>query len=151
MKMYYDKDADKSILLNKTIGIIGFGSQGHAQGQNLRDSGYNVIIAELEGTDNYKLAVELGFKPISAAEAAKKADIVQILLPDEVQPKVYRAEIEQNLEPGNAPCIPGGLASRVRKVSWNGDDDLINLVPQVALCNLLQFPQNEGRNFLGTE
>jgi len=109
MKMYYDKDADKSILLNKTIGIIGFGSQGHAQGQNLRDSGYNVIIAELEGTDNYKLAVELGFKPMSAAEVAKKADIVQILLPDEVQPKVYRAEIEQNLEPGNALVFSHGF------------------------------------------
>src|SRR4030042_5196709 len=102
MKMYYDKDADKSILQNKTIAIIGFGSQGHAQAQNLRDSGFHVIVAELEGTDNYNLAVEVGFKPLSAAEAAEKADIVQILLPDQTQSKVYKNEIEKGLKPGNA-------------------------------------------------
>ncbi len=109
MQMYYDKDADKSILQNKTIAIVGFGSQGHAQGQNLRDSGYNVIIAELEGTANYKLAEEAGFKPVSAAEAAEKADIVQILLPDELQARIYKSEIEKGLKPGNALVFSHGF------------------------------------------
>ncbi|HDY88334.1 MAG TPA: hypothetical protein ENH82_09520 [bacterium] len=98
MNMYYDKDADMSILKDKTIGIIGFGSQGHAQGQNLRDSGYNVIVAEVEGTDNYKLAVEVGFKPVSAAEVAENADIIQILVPDQVQSKVYYNEVIKGLK-----------------------------------------------------
>lgn len=109
MRMYYDNDADKTILKNKTIAIVGFGSQGHAQGQNLRDSGYNVIVAELEGTDNYKLAVELGFKPVSAAEAAEKADIIQILLPDELQAKIYKSEIEKGLKPGKALVFSHGF------------------------------------------
>ena len=102
MKMYYDKDADKTILKDKTIAIIGFGSQGHAQGQNLRDSGYNVIVAEMEGTANYKLAVDAGFEPMSAADAAEKADIVQILLPDELQAKIYHSEIAKGLKAGNS-------------------------------------------------
>lgn len=102
MKMYYDKDADPGILQDKTIAIIGFGSQGHAQAQNLRDSGFNVIVAELEGTENYKLAAELGFKPVSSKEAAETADIVQILLPDQIQPVVYKRDIEKGLKPGNA-------------------------------------------------
>ena len=97
MKMYYDKDANPGILKNKTIAIIGFGSQGHAQGQNLRDSGYSVLIAEVKNTRNYSFAVELGFKPLSAAEAAEKADIIQMLVPDELQSKVYRNEIEKHL------------------------------------------------------
>ena len=71
VKVYYDKDADLGVLKNKTVAIIGYGSQGHAQAQNLRDSGIKVIVAELEGTDNYNLAVEHGFKPISAEEAAR--------------------------------------------------------------------------------
>lgn len=109
MKMYYDNDADKSVLQNKTIAIIGFGSQGHAQGQNLRDSGYNVIVAELEGTPNYELAKEAGFSPMSAEEAAEKADIVQILLPDEVQPIVYKNAIEKGLKSGNALVFSHGF------------------------------------------
>ena len=64
MKMFYDKDADMSILKDKTIAIIGFGSQGHAQAQNLRDSGFNVIVSEVEDTDNYKFAIDAGFKPL---------------------------------------------------------------------------------------
>jgi len=109
VQMYYDKDADQGILKDKIIAIIGFGSQGHAQGQNLRDSGYNVIVSELEGTANYKLAVEAGFKPMSAAEAAEKADIVQILLPDQSQAVVYRKEIAKGLKPGNALVFSHGF------------------------------------------
>ena len=82
-KMFYDKDADLAVLQDKTLAILGYGSQGHAQAQNLRDSGLNVIIAELEGTDNWNLAKEHGFKPMPAEEAAKKADFIHILAPSE--------------------------------------------------------------------
>ena len=109
MKMYYDKDADMSILKGKTFAIIGFGSQGHAQAQNLRDSGYDVIVAEVENTDNYKLAVEVGLKPVSTAEASEKADIIQVLVPDQVQSKVYENEIAKGLKPGNALVFSHGF------------------------------------------
>jgi ketol-acid reductoisomerase len=97
VKMYYDKDADLKLLKGKTDAIIGYGSQGHAQAQNLRDSGLDVMVADLPGTPNYDLAIKHGFKPISAAEAAKQADIIQILTEDEVQPTVYKNEVEPGL------------------------------------------------------
>lgn len=100
-KTYYDNDADLSLLKNKTIAILGYGSQGHAQAQNLRDSGCNVIIGQRPGGPNYDLAKQHGFEPMSAEEAAKKADIVNILLPDEIQGDIYRAAVRPNLQPGN--------------------------------------------------
>ena len=72
MKMYYDADADLGILKGKKVAIIGFGSQGHAQALNLRDSGVDVLVSEVPGTPNFELAVKYGFKPVSAAEAAAK-------------------------------------------------------------------------------
>ena len=98
---YYDKDADLSLLKDKTIAILGYGSQGHGHAQNLRDSGCNVIVAELPGTDNYEQAIKDGFKPISTEEATKKADLVTILLPDELQADIFRSQIRENLSPGN--------------------------------------------------
>jgi ketol-acid reductoisomerase len=99
-KVYYDDDADLSLLKGKTIAILGYGSQGHAQAQNLRDSGCNVIIGQRPGSKNYDLAVSHGFKPVSLAEATKQADLVNILLPDEVQGDAYRNDIKPNLKPG---------------------------------------------------
>jgi len=98
--IYYDDDADLGNLKDKTIAIIGYGSQGHAHAQNLRDSGCNVIVGQREGSANYDLAVKHGFKPMSAAEATKQADIINMLLPDEVQGDVYTSEIKDNLTPG---------------------------------------------------
>ena len=100
-KIYYEDDADLSLLKNKTIAILGYGSQGHAQAQNLRDSGLKVIIGQRKGGANYDLAVSHGFQPMSAADATKAADIVNILLPDEVQGDIFRAEIRPNLQKGN--------------------------------------------------
>jgi ketol-acid reductoisomerase len=99
-KVYYDDDADLSLLKGKTIAILGYGSQGHAQAQNLRDSGCNVVIGQRPGSKNYDLAVSHGFKPVSLAEATKQADLVNILLPDEVQGDAYRNDIKPNLKPG---------------------------------------------------
>ncbi len=99
--IYYDQDADLSLLKNKTIAIIGYGSQGHAQAQNLRDSGCRVVVGQRPGSANYDLAIKDGFKPVSAAEAAEAGDLVNILLPDEVQAEVYTRDVKPHLKPGN--------------------------------------------------
>ena len=99
-KVYYDDDADLSLLKGKTISILGYGSQGHAQAQNLRDSGCNVVIGQRPGSKNYDLAVSHGFTPVSLAEATKVGDLVNILLPDEVQGDAYKSDIRPNLKPG---------------------------------------------------
>ena len=99
-KVYYDDDADLSLLKGKTISILGYGSQGHAQAQNLRDSGCTVVIGQRPGSKNYDLAVSHGFKPVSLAEATKVGDLVNILLPDEVQGDLYKSDIKPNLKPG---------------------------------------------------
>jgi ketol-acid reductoisomerase len=108
-KIYYDKDADFKVLEGKKIGIIGYGSQGHAQAQNLRDSGLDVVVAELEGTANYRLAQEHKFAPVSAAEAAKDCDIIQILLPDTAQSRIYKDAIEGGLSKGKALVFSHGF------------------------------------------
>jgi ketol-acid reductoisomerase len=99
--IYYDKDADLSLLKGKTVAILGYGSQGHGHAQNLRDSGINVVVAELPGTPNYDQAVKEGFEPISADEATRQGDVITILLPDEIQAEVFRGQIRDNLSPGN--------------------------------------------------
>jgi ketol-acid reductoisomerase len=100
-KIYYEDDADLSLLKGKTIAIIGYGSQGHAQAQNLRDSGCTVIIGQRKGSPNYDLAVSHKFDPMPAAEAAKAGDLVNILLPDEVQGDIYKSDIRPNLKKGD--------------------------------------------------
>ena len=100
-KTYYDSDADLSLLKGKTIAILGYGSQGHAQAQNLRDSGCTVIIGQRPGGLNYDLAVSHGFQPMSVEDASKRADLINILLPDEVQADIYRQYIRPNLTAGN--------------------------------------------------
>ena len=99
--IYYDSDANLELLKDKTIAILGYGSQGHAQAQNLRDSGCNVIIGQRPGSANYDLAVEHGFEPMSLADATSQGDLVNVLLPDEVQGDIYRNQIRDNLSPGN--------------------------------------------------
>jgi ketol-acid reductoisomerase len=100
-RVYYDDDADLSLLKDKTIAILGYGSQGHAQAQNLRDSGCSVVVGQRPGSANYDLAVSHGFEPMSAADAAAAGDLVNILLPDEVQGDIYKNDLRPNLQPGN--------------------------------------------------
>ncbi len=108
-KVYYDKDANINLLKKKTVAVIGYGSQGRAQALNLRDSGIKVIISEVEGTANYNQAKKDGFSPISAEEAAKKADVIQILTQDHVQAMVYNNYIKKNLKKGDALCFSHGF------------------------------------------
>jgi len=130
VKMYYDKDANKELLKNKTIAIIGYGSQGHAQAQNLRDSEYDVIVAEIKDTDNYKLAEKHGFKPMSADEASEKAGIVQILIPDEIQKKIYYSEIEKNMTGGKALVFSHGFNIHFGQIKPSADIDVYMVAPK---------------------
>jgi ketol-acid reductoisomerase len=107
--IYYENDADLSHLKGKKVAILGYGSQGHAQAQNLKDSGCDVVIGQRPGSANYDLAVSHGFKPMSIAEATKAADVINILLPDEVQGDIYRNEIRDNLSPGNVLMCSHGF------------------------------------------
>ncbi len=99
--IYYDQDADLGLLKGKTIAIIGYGSQGHAQAQNLRDSGCTVVVGQRPGSPNHDLAVQDGFKPVSAAEAAEAGDLVNLLLPDEVTAEIYTRDVRPRLRPGD--------------------------------------------------
>ena len=99
--IYYDKDADLSLLKGKTIAILGYGSQGHAHAQNLRDSGCEVIVGQRAGSANYDLAVSHGFEPLPIDEATDRGDLVNLLLPDEVQGDLYQSHIRQHLKSGN--------------------------------------------------
>ena len=105
--IYYDKDADLSLLKNKTIAILGYGSQGHGHAQNLRDSGCNVIVAELPGTANYEQAVKDGFQPLPASEAVKRATSSRSSCPTS-QGDVFRTQIRDNLARQH-PCLLHGF------------------------------------------
>ncbi len=129
-KMYYDKDANLGIIKNKTIAIIGYGSQGHAQAQNLRDSGLRVIVSDLPGTDNYKLAQKHKFKPVTAREASEKAEIIQILLPDHIQAKIYKSDVEPFLKAGKTLVFSHGFNIHFGQIVPPGDVDVIMVAPK---------------------
>jgi len=129
-KMYYDKDADLGVLKGSKVAIIGYGSQGHAQAQNLRDSGIDVIVAELKGTENYTLAIDHGFKPVSAAEASKKADLIQILAQDNLQAQLYKTEIKDNLKKGKTLVFSHGFNIHYGQILPPSDVDVIMVAPK---------------------
>ena len=108
-KVYYDNDADLSHLQGKTISILGYGSQGHSQAQNLRDSGCEVLVGQRPGSANYDLAVSHGFDPLPLDEATRRGDLVNILLPDEVQGDLFRDQIRDNLSPRNVLMCSHGF------------------------------------------
>ncbi|MDZ7261870.1 MAG: NAD(P)-binding domain-containing protein, partial [candidate division KSB1 bacterium] len=130
MKLYYDSDADLNLLKGKTFAIIGYGSQGHAQAQNLRDSGFKVIVAELEGTANWELARSHGFTPVSADKAAKQADIVQMLVPDDVQERVYESAIDPHLTSGKALVFSHGFNIHFGQIKPRADIDVYMVAPK---------------------
>ena len=128
--IYYEKDADLSLLKDKTIAIIGYGSQGHAHAQNLRDSGCKVVVGQRPGGANYDLAKSHGFEPVSAEEAAKKGDLVNILLPDEVQGDVYRQHIREHLKPGNILMCSHGFNVHFGQVEAPEGVDTVLIAPK---------------------
>ena len=130
MKVYYDQDADLSVLKNKTVAIIGYGSQGHAHAQNLRDSGVKVVVGQRPGGANYELAKQHGFTPVSAAEAAAQGDLIMILLPDEVQAAVYEKDIKPNLTPGKALLFAHGFNIHFNQIVPPKDVDVFLIAPK---------------------
>ena len=108
-RIFYQEDCNLGLLDGKTIAIIGYGSQGHAHALNLKESGCNVIVGLYEGSKSWKKAEEQGFKVYTAAEAAKQADIIMILINDEKQAKLYKEDIEPNLEEGNMLMFAHGF------------------------------------------
>ena len=130
MKIYYEKDAKPAVLKKRKIAIIGYGSQGHAQAQNLRDSGFDVIVSELKGTANYKQALTDGFKPLTAAEAAKSADVIQILLPDQIQADVYCSDIDQHMKKGKALVFSHGFNIHFGQIVPPAEADVFMVAPK---------------------
>jgi len=129
-KMYYDGDADLKLLKDKLIAVVGYGSQGHAQAQNLRDSGLKVVVAELEGTDNYRLAKSHKFEPISAREAAEKADVIQILAQDDVQARLYESEVKPFMKKGKTLVFSHGFNIHFGQIVPPEDVDVIMVAPK---------------------
>ncbi len=130
VKMYYEKDCNLDALNGKVIAIIGYGSQGHAHALNLRESGFNVIVGLRKGGKSWPVAEKDGFEVYTVAEAAKKADIVMMLINDEVQAAVYKSEIAPNLEAGNALAFAHGFNIRYKQIVPPADVDVFMAAPK---------------------
>ncbi|MCG6946429.1 MAG: ketol-acid reductoisomerase [Deltaproteobacteria bacterium] len=130
MKIYYDSDADLGVLKGKKVAIIGYGSQGHAQAQNLRDSGVDVIVAELKDTANYDLAKEHGFEPTTADEASSLADVVQILAQDDVQAMLYRKEVAPHMTEGKTLVFSHGFNIHFGQIKPAAHLDVVMIAPK---------------------
>ncbi|MFE4710756.1 MULTISPECIES: ketol-acid reductoisomerase [Bacillales] len=126
---YYEQDAELSVLKGKTIAVIGYGSQGHAQAQNLRDSGLQVVIGLREGK-SFNTAKNDGFEVLSVAEAVSRADVVQILMPDETQASVYKNDIEPNLKKGAALMFSHGFNVHFGQIVAPKDADVLLVAPK---------------------
>jgi ketol-acid reductoisomerase len=129
-KIYYDSDSDLDLLSGRMVGIIGYGSQGHAQAQNLRDSGCQVIVAEAEGTPGWKKAKEAGFEVLSAAEVAKRADIIVMLVPDQLHRDIYSGSIEKGLTPGKVLMFSHGFSIHYGQIVPPPDVDVAMIAPK---------------------
>lgn len=130
MKAYYEKDANMNVLKGKIVAIIGYGSQGHAHAQNLRDSGVKVVVGQRPGSKNYELAKEHGFDPVSVADATARADVIMILLPDEAQGSVFESEIKPNLAEGKALLFAHGFNIHFGQIQPPANVDVILVAPK---------------------
>ncbi|UWG95670.1 ketol-acid reductoisomerase [Dehalobacter sp. DCM] len=128
--MYYDQDADLGLLKGKTIAVMGWGSQGHAQSQNLKESGLNVIIGLRSNSQRKQEAEAAGLTVMTVSEAAAKADVIQILLPDETQAKVYREEIAPYLTAGKVLCFSHGFNIHFGQIVPPADVDVVMIAPK---------------------
>jgi len=130
MKVYYDKDADLSIVRGKKVAIVGYGSQGHAHANNLKDSGVDVTVALREGSTSAKKATNAGLTVKDVATAVAAADLVMILTPDEFQSQLYKAEIEPNLKQGATLAFAHGFAIHYNQIVPRADLDVIMIAPK---------------------
>lgn len=130
MKVFYDKDADLSLIKGKKVAIIGYGSQGHAHAQNLKDSGVDVVVGLREGGASWKKAEAAGLKVARIDEATKGADVVMMLLPDESIPAVYKKEVAPNIKSGAALAFAHGFNIHYNQVVPKTDIDVIMIAPK---------------------
>ena len=129
-KIYYQEDCNISMLEGKTIAVIGYGSQGHAHALNAKESGCNVIIGLYEGSKSWDKAVKQGFEVYTAAEAAKKADVIMVLINDEKQAAMYKKDIEPNLEAGNMLMFAHGFCVHFGQIVPPADVDVTMIAPK---------------------
>jgi ketol-acid reductoisomerase len=129
-KIYYDDDADLGLIQAKVVGVVGFGSQGHAQAMNMRDSGVNVLVSEMPGTQNWDKAKEAGFEVLNTADLAKRADIVQILAPDEYQSSIYQKDIAPHLAAKNALGFSHGFNITFHQIIAPENVDVFMVAPK---------------------
>jgi ketol-acid reductoisomerase len=130
MKVYYDKDADLSLIKGKQVAIIGYGSQGHAHAQNLRDSGVNVVVGLRKGGASWTKVEAAGIKVMEVNDAVKAADLVMILLPDENIPDVYKNNVEPNIKQGGTLAFAHGFNVHYNQVIPRADLDVIMIAPK---------------------
>lgn len=130
IKVYYDKDADLSIIQSKTVAIIGYGSQGHAHSLNLKDSGVNVVVGLRKGSGSWSKAENAGLKVAEVAEAVKQADLVMILAPDEGQKKIYDEQVVPNIKQGAALAFAHGFNIHFGLIEPRADLDVIMIAPK---------------------
>ncbi len=129
-ELFYDDDADLSVIASKKVAVIGYGSQGHAHALNLRDSGVDVRVGLREGSSSRAKAAEQGLRVVEVAEAVREADVVVILAPDQVQRNLYRTEIEPNLNPGTALVFGHGFNIRFGYITPKADADVFMVAPK---------------------
>ena len=129
-KIFYASDCNLGLLDNKTVAIIGYGSQGHAHALNLKESGVKVIVGLYEGSKSWPVAEEAGFEVYTAAEAAKRADLIMILINDEKQAKLYKESIEPNLEAGKILAFAHGFNIHFQQIIPPKDVDVIMVAPK---------------------
>ncbi|MCL0062899.1 ketol-acid reductoisomerase [Peptococcaceae bacterium] len=143
-KIFYDQDADLNVLKDKTIAVLGYGSQGHAQALNLKDSGLNVIIGLKKGSKSWKKAEDAGFEVLTVSEASAKADIIQVLLPDEIQRNVYEQEIKEHLTSGKALMFSHGFNIHFNQIVPPEDVDVFMVAPK-SPGHLVRRMYEEGK------
>ena len=143
--VYYEKDADKSVIQDKTIGVIGYGSQGHAHAQNLKDSGLNVIVGLYEGSGSWPKAEADGFKVALAADVARDSDIIVMLLPDTSQAEVYRTQIAPNLAQGKSLVFAHGFTIHYQTIVPPENVDVWMIAPKAPGHRMREvFVQGNG-------
>jgi ketol-acid reductoisomerase len=130
MNVLYDKDHARAALASKRIAIIGFGSQGHAHAQNLKDSGYNVVVGLRKGGASWAKATEAGLTALEPAEAVRKSDVVMVLIPDEIQPEVYARDIAPNLRKGMYLAFAHGFCIHFKKIVPPPDVNVFMVAPK---------------------
>ena len=137
MNIYYDKDADLALIKGQKVTVVGYGSQGHAHANNLKDSGVDVTVALREGSSSVIKAENSGLKVMNVADAVATADLIMILTPDELQSQLYRDEIEPNLKQGATLAFAHGFAIHYNQIVPRADLDVIMILPRAPVVRFV--------------